>query len=126
VANAWPIREEDLREPDTYASVATVRVSRDELAERDIRFEKPVEDRTWTEAGPIEVAFVETMTGEQPLFVWPEGFEGTAAALDLRAPTSTSNPASFVDAVLDALHLPRDRREWLVDARHWPPYPSQR
>ena len=119
------IAENELREPRSYASVAVVRVTRAELLSRGVVLESPVDDGTWDEAGPIQEALVEVNTGEQALLILHPDLEelpsetGNRAPLELRAPISTPDPTAFVDVVLDALDIARERAEWVVGRDEW-------
>ncbi|HEX4519001.1 MAG TPA: hypothetical protein VH063_05405, partial [Gaiellaceae bacterium] len=57
------IAENEVREPGSYATVALVRVSREELRRRGIELTTPIDDGTCDEAGPIQEAIIETPTG---------------------------------------------------------------
>jgi hypothetical protein len=118
------ISEADVREPNTYESVAVIRTSRDDLADLGIELTSPPQG-SWQEAGPIEAAMLETETGEQPLLIWHLHFEEMPelgrSPLELRAPVSTEDPGAFVAATLKALALPDERTEWIVSDEHWPP-----
>src|SRR5438270_7502999 len=96
----------ELREANTYWTLATIRMTREELAERGIGLASPVDDGTWDEAGPIEAAFFETTEGPQALVVWHVAFEGSEyAPIELRAPISTPDPGLFVQDILRAFEL---------------------
>jgi hypothetical protein len=128
VARVRVISIEEVREPNSYASVAQIRMTRAELAQRGIELVTPVQDGTWDEAGPIQESLIEVDTGEQPLLVWHLAFEQlpdhyqNASPLELRAPISIPDAAAFVHATLDAFELPHHRAEWVVSPEHWPPF----
>jgi hypothetical protein len=118
------IDESALREPGSYQTVASVRVSRAELADRGIRLSAPADDGSWDEAGPIEEALIELDTGEQPLVIWHLAFEserGTDArsGLELRAPISTPDPGAFAAAFVREVGLAEDRCEWVIPLDDW-------
>jgi len=124
VVTLRPICEHEIRER-TYEPVATIRATRTELLEREIELRTPVEDGTWSEAGPIQEAILEIPSGEQPLLIWhltieelPEHFDN-ATPLELRAPRSTADPSAFVRAFLAAADLPEDRADWIVSQQDW-------
>ena len=50
----------------------------------------------------------------------PEHFEH-ATPLELRAPVSTLDATAFVGNFVNAVDLPKDRVELIVEPEHWPP-----